>query len=157
MSRVNNEEGGTARAKFLGFPITTAGKTGTADLRENQKEYGRAPYATYVSFAPVDDPEIAVVSVVFDGGHGGSTAGAVRAVYEAYFKDRILQIDPDYASKSASFNKYILGNPNLEEEKKLEENNAVETQTKAEGTDASQQNTDTSTAANPDENANVLN
>lgn len=157
MSRVNNEEGGTARAKFLGFPITTAGKTGTADLRENQKEYGRAPYATYASFAPVDDPEIAVVSVVFDGGHGGSTAGAVRAVYEAYFKDRILQIDPDYASKSASFNKYILGNPNLEEEKKLEENNAVETQTKAEGTDASQQNTDTSTAANPDENANVLN
>ena len=111
MSRVNNEEGGTARAKFLGFPITTAGKTGTADLRENQKEYGRAPFATYVSFAPVDDPEIAVVSVVFDGGHGGSTAGAIRAVYEAYFKDRLLEMDPDYASKSESFRKYVLGNP----------------------------------------------
>lgn len=128
MSRVNNEEGGTARAKFLGFPITTAGKTGTADFREDQKEYGRAPYATYVSFAPVEDPEIAVVAVVFDGGHGGSIAGAVRAVYEAYFKDRLLQMDPDYAAKSVSFKKYVIDNPNLKEEEKLEENNAAETE-----------------------------
>ncbi|MBE6063144.1 MAG: penicillin-binding protein [Clostridium butyricum] len=128
MSRVNNEEGGTARAKFIGFPIPTAGKTGTADFRENQKEYGRAPYAIYVSFAPVDDPEIAVVSVAFDGGHGGATAGAVRAVYEAYFKDKLLQLDPNYAFKSVSFKKYVMDNPNLELEKKQEENNDTEAQ-----------------------------
>lgn len=111
MSRVNNEEGGTATRKFQGFPIKTGGKTGTADFGENQKERGRAPYATYISFAPVDDPEIAVVAVAFDGGHGGSIAGAVRAVFEQYFKDRLLQMDPDYASKSETFKKYVENNP----------------------------------------------
>lgn len=111
MSRVNEDDGGTAKIAFTGFPIRTAGKTGTADFSNTQNEVGRAPYATYVSFAPVDDPEIAVVAVVFDGGHGGSIAPAVRAVYEAYFKDTLLQMDPDYAYKSQSFQKYVLDNP----------------------------------------------
>lgn len=113
MSKVNSDDNGTAASKWQGFPdtIKTAGKTGTADFREHQEDFGRQPYATYVSFAPLDDPEIAVVAVVFDGGHGGSIAGAVRAVFEQYFKDRILQDDPDYASKSESFRKYILKNP----------------------------------------------
>ena len=157
MSRVNNEEGGTARAKFLGFPIETAGKTGTADFRdEDQREVGRSPYATYVSFAPVDDPEIAVLAVVFDGGHGGFIAGAVRAVYEAYFKDRLLQMDPDYASKSSSFKKYVVDNPNLEEEKKLEENNAAKEQNNAENINNIEQNTGTNTAVSPDGNVNAV-
>ncbi len=111
MSKVNEEEGGTARAAFLGFPISTGGKTGTADFSNTQKEYGRSPYATYISFAPVEEPEIAVVAVVFDGGHGGSIASAVRAVYEAYFKDTLLEMDPDYGNKSLSFQKYVLNNP----------------------------------------------
>ena len=114
MSRVNEDDGGTASRAFTGFPIRTAGKTGTADFSETQKEVGRAPYATYVSFAPVDDPQIAVVAVVFDGGHGGSIAPAVRAVYEAYFKDTLLQMDPNYAYKSQSFQKYVLDNPYAE-------------------------------------------
>ncbi|SFC31350.1 penicillin-binding transpeptidase domain-containing protein [Clostridium uliginosum] len=111
MSAVNNEEGGTAKAAFAGFPIPTAGKTGTADFAEDQHERGRSPYATYISYAPVDDPKIAVVAVVFDGGHGGYIAPAVRAVYEAYFKDELLQERPNYASESASFKKYVIDNP----------------------------------------------
>lgn len=111
MSKVNSDDSGTAASKWQGFPISTGGKTGTADFTENQKERGRSPYATYVSFAPLEDPEIAVVAVVFDGGHGGYIAGAVRAVFEEYFKDRILADDPNYASKSESFRKYVLGNP----------------------------------------------
>lgn len=111
MTAVNNEEGGTAKVAFEGFPIETAGKTGTADASENQREKGRTPYATYVSYAPANDPEIAVVAVVFDGGHGSNIASAVRAVYEAYFKDRLLQQDPNYAAKSPSFQKYVLNNP----------------------------------------------
>ena len=51
MSRVN-EEGGTASTAFLGFPISTACKTGTADFSDKQYEIGRAPYATYISYAP---------------------------------------------------------------------------------------------------------
>ncbi len=124
MSKVNSDDSGTAASKWQGFPISTGGKTGTADFAENQKERGRAPYATYVSFAPLDDPEIAVVAVVFDGGHGGSIAGAVRAVFEEYFKDRILAGDPNYASKSESFRKYVLGNPLTKNKENSTENNS---------------------------------
>ncbi|MBW6408830.1 penicillin-binding transpeptidase domain-containing protein [Clostridium weizhouense] len=112
MSRVNNEEGGTATATFKGFPIKTAGKTGTADFQEHQEEIGRKPYATYVSYAPADNPQIAVVAVGFDGGHGGAVAPAVKAVYEAYFKDQLMKEHPEYVNSSQSFKKYILGNPN---------------------------------------------
>lgn len=111
MMAVNNGEDGTAKAAFAGFPISTAGKTGTADSSEKQREIGRSPYATYVSYAPAEDPEIAVVAVVFDGGHGSSIASSVRAVYEAYFKDRLLQLDPNYAAKSTSFQKYVIDSP----------------------------------------------
>jgi penicillin-binding protein 2 len=111
MTEVNKE--GTAKTAFLGFPsqIQTAGKTGTADTTDDQREKGRSPYATYIGYAPADDPEIAVFAVVFDGGHGSSIASAARAVYEAYFKDRILQLDPNYASKSTSFQKYVVDCP----------------------------------------------
>jgi penicillin-binding protein 2 len=111
MKAVNNSQEGTAATAFAGFPIETAGKTGTADINEHQQEIGRTPYATYVSYAPANDPEIAVVSVVFDGGHGGNTASIVRSVYEAYFKDELLKKQPDYASKSATFKKYVIDNP----------------------------------------------
>lgn len=115
MKKVNNDEDGTAIKAWNGFPefIQTAGKTGTADFGDGEKQYevGRAPFATYVSFAPADKPEIAVVTVVYDGGHGSYAAPVARAVYEAYFKERILQNDPNYASKSESFQKYVVEAP----------------------------------------------
>jgi penicillin-binding protein 2 len=125
MTAVNNEEGGTGRTAFLGFPIETAGKTGTADFATDQREKGRSPYATYVSYAPANDPEIAVVAVVFDGGHGSNIASAVRAVYEAYFKDKLLQMDPNYASKSPSFQKYVVDNPYNKDTNTSQTNTAV--------------------------------
>ena len=112
MESVNDGQDGTAAAAFAGFPtdiIRTAGKTGTADARDDQYEVGRAPYATYVGFAPEDDPEIAVVSVIYDGGHGGSAARVAKAVYEQYFKDRILAVYPNYAENSATYKKYSEG------------------------------------------------
>lgn len=96
MSKVNEDETGTAAATFMNFPIKTGGKTGTADFREDQTDYGRAPYATYVSFAPLEDPEIVFVGVVYDGGHGGSVAPVAKAIYEQYFKNRILESNPNY-------------------------------------------------------------
>lgn len=106
MRRANNEDGGTAAAAFRGFPIETGGKTGTADFRANQSDVGRAPYATYVSFAPLNDPEIAFVGVIYDGGHGYYTASIARSVYEAYFKDRLPE-----GYTSPSFEKYVKGAP----------------------------------------------
>lgn len=110
MKAVNStEEGGTSSTTFANFPIQTAGKTGTADFSTAQRDVGRDPYATYVSYAPVDDPEIAVAAVVFDGGYGTNVAPVVKAVYEAYFKDRLLQQNPNYTSDS--FKKYVVDNP----------------------------------------------
>lgn len=114
MESVDDGQDGTAAAAFEGFPtdvIKTAGKTGTADSRDDQYEVGRAPYATYVGFAPAEDPEIAVVSVIYDGGHGGSAARVAKAVYEEYFKDRILAVYPNYPEYSSTYQKYIANLP----------------------------------------------
>lgn len=56
--------------------VAVAGKTGTA---ENVK--GGAPHAWFTSFAPADDPKIAVAVVVESGGNAGSEAagGTVAA------------------------------------------------------------------------------
>lgn len=111
MVAVNESDGGTASTTFVGFPIQTAGKTGTADVREDQTDFGRKPYAVYAGYAPQDDPQIAVVAVAFDGGHGTNMAPVIKSVYEQYFKDKILQLDPNYATKSESFQKYVVNNP----------------------------------------------
>ena len=111
MYKANNDEGGTAASVFASFPIKTGGKTGTADLGEGQTEVGRAPYATYVSFAPLDDPEIAFVGVIYDGGHGSSTSPVAKAVYEAYFKEILESQYPGYAASSSSYQKYVVGAP----------------------------------------------
>ena len=65
--------------------VEVAGKTGTA-----QTGTGEAPHAWFISFAPADDPEIAVAVIVENGGAYGSeaTGGRVaapvaRAVMEA--------------------------------------------------------------------------
>lgn len=126
MAKVNDAEGGTASAVFSSFPIKTAGKTGTADYSNDQRDFGRSPYATYVSFAPIDKPEIAFVGVIYDGGHGSYTAPVAKAVYEAYFKDKILKDYPEYAKGSSTFKKYVLDAPkdNNEAAQKAEQEKA---------------------------------
>lgn len=79
------EEGGTASSVFRNYPIETGGKTGTAQFSKNQQEMGRAAYGWFAGFAPYDNPEIVVVGVVYDGGHGNYVARAVKEVYDQYF------------------------------------------------------------------------
>lgn len=80
-----NEEGGTASSVFRNYPIETGGKTGTAQFSKNQAEMGRAAYGWFAGFAPYENPEIVVVGVVYDGGHGNYVARAVKEVYDQYF------------------------------------------------------------------------
>ncbi|NLU10007.1 MAG: penicillin-binding protein 2 [Tepidanaerobacter acetatoxydans] len=73
--------GGTAYGVFADFPISVAGKTGTAewDLRKD-------PHGWFVAFAPYEDPEIAVAVFIEQAGSGGTTGGPVaRAIFEEYF------------------------------------------------------------------------
>ena len=56
--------------------VRVAGKTGTAQNAE-----GAAPHAWFISFAPAEDPQVAVAVIVENGGSAGSeaTGGAVAA------------------------------------------------------------------------------
>ena len=65
--------------------VKVAGKTGTAQHGE-----GLAPHAWFVSFAPAQNPEVAVAVIVLDGGSlgdeakGGQVAAPIaRVVMEA--------------------------------------------------------------------------
>lgn len=107
----HTSDGGTANEMFGNFPIKVVGKTGTADFTTSYDEIGRRPYANYISFAPMDDPEIAVFCTIYDAGRGSFASPPTKAVYEAYFKDELLKLDPNYASKSATFKKYVVDAP----------------------------------------------
>lgn len=65
------ENGSGVRAQIDGVEV--AGKTGTA-----QHDLDRPPHAWFISFAPANDPQIAVAVVVEEGGVTGSEAGGGR-------------------------------------------------------------------------------
>lgn len=84
---------GTLKDRFEGSTISAAGKTGTAEYcdqyvaAKNLCNPGQWPtHAWTIGFAPYENPEIAVVAFVYNGGEGASVAGPiVRRVLEAYF------------------------------------------------------------------------
>ncbi len=89
---------GTLAREFENFPIAAAGKTGTAEYCDNFAQEknlcipGNWPtHAWTVAYAPFDNPEIAVVAFVYNGGEGASVAGPiVRKVLQAYFEIKAL-------------------------------------------------------------------
>jgi penicillin-binding protein 2 len=85
---------GTLANEFVFANIPAAGKTGTAEYCD---QYARAQnrcipgnwpsHAWTVAYAPYEDPEIAVVAFVYNGGEGASVAGPiVRQLLNAYFE-----------------------------------------------------------------------
>ena len=84
-------EGTGQRSKVPGVPI--GGKTGTAQVVKKGEEKRQADlkdHAWFASFAPVDNPQLAVIVLVENGGFGGQVAAPVaKADYEAAFKDRL--------------------------------------------------------------------
>lgn len=84
MKSVTSGESGTAYVRFKDFNIEVGGKTGSAEA--GQDENGNdIVNAWFAAFAPYDDPEIAVVVMVENGGHGNYTAEAVRNIMAEYF------------------------------------------------------------------------
>ena len=86
---VVNEPGGTGWASRMDN-IEVAGKTGTAQvisLNSSGDQASHKDHAWFTSYAPADNPEIAVTVVVEHGGHGGAVAAPiVRRVLETYFR-----------------------------------------------------------------------
>ena len=94
MQSVTQEAGGTAYNIFRDFPIKVGGKTGSAEAPGNKVN------AWFVGFAPFDDPEIAIVVMVENGGHGNYTAEVVRDVMSEYFGMNTKDIQEDISAKA---------------------------------------------------------
>ncbi len=88
-------DGTAPRAQVEG--VRVAGKTGTAEYCDNlAQEAGLCPvpegktlptHAWFISYAPVEAPEIVVVAWVYNGGEGSTTAAPIaQKVLDFYFK-----------------------------------------------------------------------
>ena len=82
---------GTAASVFRDYPIAVGGKTGSAQTTASKSQ---SAHGVFISFAPYDDPQIAVFVLVEHGGSGGNVAPIVRDIYDAYFGK---QTNPDPA------------------------------------------------------------
>lgn len=110
MRMVNTYSGnGTAYNSFNSFPIAVCGKTGTADFgsEENYTVIGRRPYGNYISFAPMDNPQIAIFSTLYDGNKGSEGASIHLAIYEAFFKELLETNYSAYTQSSGSYQRYV--------------------------------------------------
>jgi len=94
MNDVMQGQRGTARAVGMNAPYSMAGKSGTAQVFTigQDEEYDAETvaerlrdHAIFISFAPVEDPQIAV-AVIIENGASGSRVGApiARAVMDRY-------------------------------------------------------------------------
>ena len=94
MVGVVNDPGGTGRAARL-KDITVAGKTGTAqvislDTQTDDKKH--MDHAWFTSYAPAEDPKIAVTVLIEHGGKGGAVAapiaGKIIQLYKKLLEER---------------------------------------------------------------------
>lgn len=80
MYAVANDPMGTAYLTFWDYPVKVAAKTGTAQMGE-----GVTNNATFMCYAPYDEPEIAIAVVMNKGGAGSAVAEVARSVLDYYF------------------------------------------------------------------------
>ncbi len=94
--------GGTAAYVFDGFPISIAGKTGTAENPHGDD------HGWFVAYAPFDNPTVAVAVIVEQGGFGADSAAPIaRKILEAAFniqpkKDAADELAQEETAKSSS-------------------------------------------------------
>ena len=99
MKSVTSGESGTASVRFKDFNIEVGGKTGSAEAGKDENG-NDIVNAWFAAFAPYDDPEIAVVVMVENGGHGNYTAEAVRNIMAEYFGMNTQNVTEDMTAIS---------------------------------------------------------
>jgi penicillin-binding protein 2 len=97
MINVVHSAHGTAKGINKDITYQIAGKTGTAQvlgIKQNAKynessiDFKYRDHALFISFAPADDPKIAVAVIVENGGHGGSVAAPIAGrVIKQFLKE----------------------------------------------------------------------
>lgn len=80
MKMAASSSNGTVNGVFGGYPIAVCAKTGTV-----QHGSGGSDHASFVIFAPADDPEIAITVYVEKGAQGGNLGNIAKAILDAYF------------------------------------------------------------------------
>ena len=80
MKQVITGPSGTARTTMQGLSVEVAAKTGTAETGRLGSDDG-----SFVCFAPVDDPEIAIAVFGEKAAHGSTLGRVARDVIEYYF------------------------------------------------------------------------
>lgn len=78
------EETGTASQTFANYPLKIGGKTGTSQVPKDGLNYHNG---LFVSFAPFNDPQIAVAVVLEYAYWGADTAPIAKTVYDYMFLD----------------------------------------------------------------------
>jgi penicillin-binding protein 2 len=83
---------GTSSGVFGAFPVSIAGKTGTAEKLVQMPGYPnplKLNQSWWCGYGPTESPTIALCAVIENGGHGGTAAApAALAVFEAFFHKR---------------------------------------------------------------------
>ncbi len=77
----NSDVDGTASAYLYDYPIKVAAKTGTAQHGAGNT----SDNASFVCYAPADDPQVAIAIYVEQGAQGGNLGKIVRAILDEYF------------------------------------------------------------------------
>jgi penicillin-binding protein 2 len=78
---------GTSYGVFGKFPVSIAGKTGTAEKTVTLPGYrGLQNQSWWCGYGPTDNPKIVVCALIENGGHGGTAAApAAMQVFSEFF------------------------------------------------------------------------
>jgi penicillin-binding protein 2 len=101
--RATHASYGTATSVFGSFPISIAGKTGTAEKVVQPPGYAKPllqDQSWWCGYGPADKPkpDLVVCVVIENGGHGGTAAApAALQVFEHYFHTQAPPIGTIYS------------------------------------------------------------
>ncbi len=82
MKLATNWSMGTSYSLFYNYPIQVCAKTGTAEHGS-----GGSDNASFVLFAPADDPQIAITIYLEKGGQGGNLGKIAKSILDSYFSE----------------------------------------------------------------------
>jgi penicillin-binding protein 2 len=82
---------GTSYGVFGSFPVSIAGKTGTAEKVVTLPGYtGIQDQSWWCGYGPTGDPKLVVCALIENGGHGGTAAApAAERVFSAFFHVKV--------------------------------------------------------------------
>ena len=83
MRMVTSDRRGSGYKVFGDYEIPVCAKTGTA--QHGTPGIDGSDHASFVCYAPADDPQIAIAIYVEKGAQGGALGNIARAIFDVYF------------------------------------------------------------------------